>query len=74
MTKKEKMKKLITKLAVFGFILIGINLVQMAIYGTDAKAFPESAAILFVVAQTIIYLVAIIEVVLVIKYLSIKER
>jgi hypothetical protein len=73
MKTKEKIKKLMYKLAIFGFILAGFNLAQIAIYGKDAKAYPEWAALLFVIVQTIIYLDAIIVFILLIRYLSNKE-
>ena len=70
---KEKIKRIMLGLAIFGFVLIVFNLVLMAIFGSNAKIYLPWAAMGSLISQTITYIVAIVVFILLIIYLSNKE-
>jgi hypothetical protein len=71
---KEKIKKMIFLLSGIGFVQIIFLVVLMWFFGRDAHVYPSWAGFCFVVAQTLLTLLAIIVLILFFKYLSIPKQ
>jgi len=70
MTKKERIKKILIKLIIFGFILIFFNLAQISIYGRNAEMYSSGAAMLFIVVQTCLLIDFVVVIMLFRAYLK----
>jgi uncharacterized membrane protein len=67
-------KSLMVKLALFGFVLIAFNILLMVAFGRDAKLYTTSVATIFLITQTIIYVVAIVVFILLIRSFSSSNK